>query len=365
MKHCYVLLSILLLLSQLAAAQISLDTVARPSPITLYGYIDGYYGYDFPHPDNTSRPGFFYSHNRQNEFTVNQALIGLRYDDGNIRGALGLQAGTYPEANYAAEPTLLRSIYEAYAGFRPLKKTWLDIGVFGAHVGFESAISKDNWTVTHSLAAEGSPYYEAGARFTYKASDKLTLTALALNGWQNIRDNNRAKSVGTQVQWRPTEKLLFNYSTLFGNEQPQDSVRRFRYFHDFYVTYTATSRLQALLWFDIGKQEKRRPDTKDDTWHTTAAIVRYQLSPQWFVAARGEYYYARNGVVVRDLGPTPNEPDYFVRGGSLNFDYRPNKHVLARLEGKILNARNPIFANTDGAFRHTYGNLTSTIALSF
>jgi len=365
MKHCYTLILGLLVMSRFAAAQVSLDTTTRASPLTLYGYIDGYYGYDVPHPNNTARPGFFYSHNRQDEFTVNQALIGLRYNDNSVRGALGLQAGTYPEANYAAEPVVLRHIYEAYAGFRPLKKAWLDIGVFGSHIGYESAISKDNWTVTHSLAAEGSPYYEAGARFTYEASAKLTLTALALNGWQNIRDNNRAKAVGTQVQWRPTSKLLFNYSTFFGNEQPQDSVRRQRYFHDFYVTYAATSRLSALLLFDIGKQQRRRSFADDDTWHTGAAIVRYQLAPQWFAALRGEYYYARNGVVVRELGPTPNDPDFFVRGGSLNVDYRPNKHASLRLEGKVLNARNAIFFKTNGQLVHTYGNLTSTVALSF
>ena len=366
MKHRYcLLLTGLLLLPYLAGAQIALDTTARPaSPLTLYGYVDGYFGLDFPHPNTTARPGFFYSHNRQDEFTVNQALIGLRYDDGQLRGALGLQAGTYPEANYAAEPVLLRNLYEAYAGFRPLKKTWLDIGVFSSHIGYESAISKDNWTVTHSLAAEGSPYYEAGARFTYEASNKLTLTGLVLNGWQNIRDNNRGKAIGTQLQWHINDRLLFNYSTFFGNEQPQDSVKRYRYFHDFYLTYAATSRLQTLFWFDVGTQQRRRTP-KDDTWHTAAVIVRYRLAPQWFVAARGEYYYARDGVVVRDISPTPNAPDFFTRGASLNFDYRPGPHLAVRLEGKFLNARNPIFADANGSAGRNYGNLTSTIALSF
>jgi hypothetical protein len=355
-----------LLLAGPAQAQVAAPTFpADTAKLTVYGYLDGYYGFDFPHPSSTQRPDFFYSHNRQDEFTVNQALIGLRYDNGQVHGAVGLEAGTYPEANYAAEPVLLRNIYEAYAGFRPFKKAWFDIGVFGSHIGYESAISKDNWTVTHSLAAEGSPYYEAGAKLSYELSPKVTVTGLVLNGWQNIRDNNRAKSLGTQVQWRPSAKWLLNSSTFYGNEQPQDSIRRLRYFHDLYVTYTPNARVSVLALFDIGWQERARPGQPDTPWHTAQLVLRYHLGPRWTTALRGEYYYAQYGVVVRYLAPTPAQRDFFVRGASLNFDYAPSAHVLVRLEGKFLNSQNTRFPTTDATPARNYGNLTSTVALSF
>ncbi|OGX85101.1 porin [Hymenobacter glacialis] len=360
------LLPLALGLARPAAAQLpAADTTAT---VQLYGYVDGYFGLDSPAPTNTRRPGFLYSHNRQNEFTVNQALVGARYDDGRVRGALGLQAGTYPEANYAAEPQVLQHIYEAYAGFRPLRRAWLDVGVFGSHIGYESAISQNNWTLTHSLAAEGSPYYEAGARFTYEASPKWTLTALALNGWQNIRETNRAKALGTQVQWRPSARWLLNSSTFYGNEQPTDSGKLRRYFHDFYLTYTATARLSVLALFDIGTQQARRAGQGHDSWHTGALILRYRLGRQpgspFTAALRGEYYFAKNGVVVRDAGPEAAEPDFFVRGGSLNFDYAPSRRVLVRLEGKVLNGRNSLYFPAKQSSARTYGNLTGTIALS-
>ena len=361
MKH--LLLWGVALLARPALAQT--PAPADTTHLTVYGYLDGYYGFDFPHPASTLRPDFIYSHNRQDEFTVNQALIGVRYDDGQVRGALGLEAGTYPEANYAAEPVLLRNIYEAWAGFRPFQKAWFDIGVFGSHIGYESAISKDNWTVTHSLAAEGSPYYEAGAKLTYELSPKVTVTGLVLNGWQNIRDNNRAKSIGTQVQWRPSAKWLVNSSTFYGNEQPQDSARRRRYFHDLYATYTPNARWSVLALFDIGWQSRPRPGAPATPWHTAVLIARRRLAPRWAVAARAEYYYAKYGVVVRFLTPTPAQRDFFVRGGSLNLDYAPNPRVLVRLEGKLLNSRNARFVSDRGPNTTNYGNLTSTVALSF
>ena len=76
-------------------------------PLTTYGFVDAYYGFDFNHGNTNVRPGFLYSHNRQNEFTVNNAVLGMRYDDGKVRGALGIHAGTYVSANYAAEDQVL------------------------------------------------------------------------------------------------------------------------------------------------------------------------------------------------------------------------------------------------------------------
>ncbi|RFP65126.1 porin [Hymenobacter lapidiphilus] len=359
-------LSLALLAAGGATAQTAAtDSVATANPLTFYGFVDGYYGYDFKNNNTQSRPGFLYSHNRQNEFTINQGVVGLRYDNGQVRGAIGLHAGSYVSANYAAEDQVFKHIYEGYAGFRPFEKAWLDVGVFASHIGFESALSKDNWTLTRSLMAENSPYYEAGARFTYEVAPQLTLTALALNGWQNLQDNNQGKALGTQIQWRPTARLLINSSGFYGNEQPQDSVRRRRYFHNFYASYAATDRLSLALVFDVGKQESERRGDKADTWHTGAAFVRYQLAPKWSATARAEYYNAERGVIIRTISPLPADTDFKIKAASLNLDYAPTANVVFRVEGRVMDAKRPIFEQRDNRTSDTYGNLTSSIALSF
>jgi hypothetical protein len=339
--------------------------IATPNPLTFYGFVDGYYGYDFKHAATQDRPGFLYSHDRQNEFTINNAIIGMRYDNGQVRGALGLHAGTYVAANYAAEDQVFKHIYEAYAGFRPFQKAWLDAGIFGSHIGFESAISKDNWTLTRSLMAENSPYYEAGVRFTYEVDPKLTLTGLVLNGWQNIRENNQKKAVGTQIQWEPTDKLLINSSTFYGNEQPQDLAWRRRYFHNFYATYAAIDRLSLAVVFDVGKQERAQDGRKDDTWHTGAAFVRYKLTDKWSTTLRGEYYNADRGVIINSVFPTDFDQDVKIRAASLNLDYAPTSNVVVRLEGRSFRSPKPFLTDRNGQLTDNYGNLTSSIAISF
>ncbi|ALW85189.1 hypothetical protein AUC43_08840 [Hymenobacter sedentarius] len=337
---------------------------AAPNPLSYYGAVDAYYGYDFGNDGSNFRPDFLYSHNRQNEFSVNQAVVGVRYNNDRVRGAIGLHAGSYVDANYGSEDLTMRHLYEAYAGFRPFKKAWLDAGIFTSHIGFESAISKENWTLTRSLMADNSPYYEAGARFTYEPDPKLTLTALVLNGWQIIRESNENKALGTQIQWKPSAKLLLNSSTFVGIEGPTGTAQYRRYFHDFYLTYAATDRLSVAGVFDVGKQATAVYG-KHDTWHTGAAFVRYKLADRWAATARAEYYYAERGVVIRGITPNPGSPDFRAGGGSLNLDYAPAPNVLLRLEGRYLRGRAPVFQRADDPTADSYGNLTSSLAISF
>ncbi|WP_400193917.1 outer membrane beta-barrel protein [Hymenobacter sp. B81] len=354
----------------LGAAGQQADSVQAPPaaaapPLTFFGYVEGYYGYDFRHARQPRRPAFLYAHARQNEFSINNALVGLRYEQGHVRAAAGLHAGTYVAANYAAEEAALRPIYEAYAGFRPFRRTWLDVGIFSSHLGFESAIGKDNWTLSRSLMAENSPYYEAGARLTYEASPRLTLTALVLNGWQNIGETNGAKALGTQVQWKPTARLVLNSSSFYGNEQPRDSVRRRRYFHHAYASYAATRRLSLAVVADVGWQESEPTRPRADTWHTAALLARFQLAAGWHAALRGEYYRAGRGVIIRAAAPRGAAANLLVRGASLNLDHAPSANLLVRVEGRLLSAPTALFDRSTARPTRSYVNVTTSLACSF
>lgn len=98
--------------------------------IKISGYIETYYGYDFNKPEDNNRPGFVYSHNRHNEVNLNLGFIKANYDNGTVRGNLALMTGTYANANLAAEPGVLKNIFEANGGYK-LSKTinlWIDAG---------------------------------------------------------------------------------------------------------------------------------------------------------------------------------------------------------------------------------------------
>ena len=171
------------------------------NPLQVSGYLETYFAYDFANPENHTRPSFLYSYNRHNEVALNLGLIKLSYQKQNLRSNIALMAGSYPNSNLAAEPGVLKNIYEANIGFKlsESKNVWIDAGVFSSHIGFESAIGKDCWNLTRSILAENSPYYESGVKVSYTTkNEKLLVSGLILNGWQRMQrvNGNNTPAVG-------------------------------------------------------------------------------------------------------------------------------------------------------------------------
>lgn len=332
--------------------------------LNISGYAEAYYQYDFNKPADNNRPGFIYSHNRHNEFNLNLGFIKANYTAARVRANLALAAGTYMNANYSAEPGVLKNIYEANVGVKLSKKKniWLDAGIMPSHIGFESAVSKDCWTLTRSILADNSPYFEAGAKLTYNSDNgKWLLSGMALNGWQRIArvNGNSLMSWGTQIQYKPSDKFLLNYSTFIGTDKP-DSARLSRLFHNVYGILNMTDKFAITAGFDIGTEEKT-PDSDDkNTWYSPVLILKYAVSDKWAIAVRGEYYSDENGVIIAT--GTPN--GFKTTGFSLNIDHSPAKNVLVRLEARNLSGKDEIFVKPLGATNNNTF-ITSSIAVSF
>ena len=76
------------------------DTTGNPR-VTLEGYVDTYFAFDFNQPKDANRP-YFVSQHRQNEFNVNLAYLSLKYASDRVRATFTPGFGTYMNANYAA-----------------------------------------------------------------------------------------------------------------------------------------------------------------------------------------------------------------------------------------------------------------------
>ncbi len=319
------------------------DTVTKPGNLTIGGYAELYYGFDFNKPSDNTRPGFVYSHNRHNEVNANLAFIKANYDNGSVRANLALMAGTYANANLAAEQGVLKNVFEANAGIKLSKSAnlWLDAGIFGSHIGFESAISKDCWVLTRNISSENTPYYETGAKLTYTTNDgKLTVAGLYLNGWQRInrQDGNSSPAGGVQVYYKATDKITLNYSNYIGTEGA-DSVNVRRVYNNFYSIFQFTDKLGITAGFDYGTQQKTKGSNETNHILSPVAIARYLFAEKWAIAGRFEYYRDKNGAIIAT--GTPNGFD--TKGYSLNIDYAPVSNALVRLEGKVYNSKDKIF----------------------
>lgn len=358
----YYLLLVLLATGNMAFSQ------ALEKPLIIEGYGEVYYGFDFHNPENSTRPDFVYSHNRHNEVTVNLAMLRAMYNKGRVRANIGLMTGTYANANLTAEPGVIKNIYEANVGVRLHKKRdlWIDAGIFESHIGPEGAISMDCPNLTRSMIAEGSPYYEAGVRLSYRSlNQKWYIALLHLNGWQRIQrvPGNSLPAGGLQITRTPNKNITFNISTFVGSDFP-DSIRRMRYFVDLYTTMKFWKKFEFTAAIDLGMQEVNHftPDTYDE-WLGTALILRYKATDRSTFVLREERFYDPYSVIHSTDAGNPG-PGFNVWSATLGYDRWITKNVLWRIEGRAFVAEDAIFNDGTYLYNDNY-LLTTSLAVRF
>lgn len=278
-------------LAQRAGAQSATDSTVS---VTFSAFVDTYFAFDFNRPRTLDRP-FTTQAARHNEFNVNLAHVAAALSGPRVRARLALQAGTSVAVNYAGEPrvgqtsggTLSRHLQEATVGVQVAPRLWLDGGIFWSHMGSESFVSGENMTYTRSLIAEGSPYYQAGAKLTWEATPTVVAQVNLVNGWQNISETNGDKSIGARVDWTTTPTLSLSAYNYIGNDAPSDSPRQLRLFQGVSAKVVASERLTLQGTFDVGAQ-----DVGDawGRWHGGALIARLQTTPTTALVARVERY---------------------------------------------------------------------------
>jgi hypothetical protein len=322
---------------------------------TFSGYLETYYSYDFnPNGIETKLP-FMYNHNRHNEFNVNIGLLRTKFEYGNMYANIAIQSGAYVVDNYASEK--IQNINEAFIGiyFDTMKKHVLEAGILPSYIGFESATTATNLTLTRSILAENSPYFMTGIKYNFKPSDKWIFAALLTNGWQRIAKPNKnlAPSFGSQIVYKPSEEASFNWSTFVGKEFNGTSFDM-RYFSNLFFDQKWNSKWRTIAGFDLGVQ--KLSNNQSATWLSPVIIVQYEIHPKWQTAFRAEYYKDAKNVIIATSVP------FETTGFSFNIDYLPNAKVKLRNEIRYLNNKNSVFGMEPNLMA---SSLFTTTSLSF
>ena len=352
--------SFLLALSSVAFAQ-----EVEKNPLTFSGYAETYFQYDANNPDNNARPGFIYSHNRNNEISLNLGLIKASYETEKVRANVALAAGSYMNANYAAESGVLKNIYEANVGFKVLKNQnlWITAGILPSHIGYESAVGADCFTLTRSIMAENSPYFEAGAKITYiSPSGKWELSGLYLNGWQRIQrvDGNTTPAFGHQLIYKPSSKITLNSSSFIGNDKPDD-LRQKRYFHDLYGQFELTSKVKLIAGFDMGWEQSAPQNDNYNKWYGASLMAQIIATDKLNFAVRGEYYQDKKGVIIA----TGTANGFETYGVSANADYKISSNFVWRIEVKNYSSEDAIFIKNAIDTAYNSFSIATSLAINF
>lgn len=326
--------------------------------VQFSAYNELYFSYDFRQTGKSVKPGFIYNHKRNSTLANNLLLASAKYSDDKVRANVALMLGDYATYNLAAEPTWAKVLNEAHIGLLLSKKsnTWLDVGLLPSHIGIESAIGFDNWTLTRSLLAENSPYFETGIKLSGQAMQKkMMISALILNGWQKIKRPNYIKkpSYGLQLQYKPSAKHLLNYSNFIGTDKP-DSVAGIRHFHNFYAQFEPSASFGLQLGMDMGFEKNRK--NKYATWFAPMLVIQQKLGEKINLAGRIEYYSDKTEAIIN----TSQGIGFQTLGLSSNIDFTFSEKIKCRLEAKKYYAKQAVFVDNTAK---DYFILTSSVCL--
>lgn len=319
------------------------------------GYGELYYSYDFSNPAGHEKAAYLYNHKRHNELNLNLAFARAAYTAKRLRSNVALMVGNYAEYNLSNEPAWARFLYEANMGIKITAKTntWLEAGIFPSHIGFESAISADCPTLTRSLVAENSPYYEAGVRLNHtNRNGTLVMNLLLLNGWQHIRkpDGMQYPALGMQVNYQPSANVQLNYSNFIGSDKP-DSLNTLRIYQDVYAILKPHPKVSVTAGFDLGMESA--PGMANAYWYSPVLILQYILNSRNRIALRCEHFEDGQEAVIA----APNGNGFSLSGLSLNADHIFYDRVCWRVEGKVFSPELNLAGNNY--------SLTSNISIRF
>lgn len=324
---------------------------------TFSGFVETFYSYDFNENLADTKLPFMYNYNRHNEFNVNIGLLRAKVEYENAYASLALHSGTYVDDNYANEK--IKYLNEAYVGlYLDKSKTHaIEVGILPSYIGFESATTATNLTLTHSILAENSPYFMTGAKYNYKPSDKWNFAVLLTNGWQRISKPQKdvAPSFGTQIVYKSNANSSLNWSTFIGKEFNGIDFTM-RYFSNLYFDKKWNDKWRTIAGFDYGLQDFNTTNGSSASWLSPVIIAQYSINPKWQTAFRTEYYQDDKNVII-----TTND-EFKTLGFSLNLDYLPNSKVKLRTEARYFDSKKDIFVKGSN-FVNT--NFFWTTSLSF
>lgn len=275
------------------------------------------------------------------------AIAGLQYSSGTLRARIGLQAGTFVEANYLGPDAPYRFLHEAWADIQLVDDLSLKAGVFPSHIGNESMISSECRTLTRSLIADFTPYYESGVVLTWTRGI-VSMSALALNGWQRIVDDNGHPAFGTQVVLSPDSITTVNWSSFVGREREADGQDRLRIHNDVWIARTfGDLHVSALCDVTV------RQAIGTDVAIATNVQGRYGITDRISLAARAEYVNDPQNILFPLVGGSS------ILSWSAGIDVLAQSAVKLRGEVRHFTSKAKLWTgNTDG------DNLVVTLGMS-
>lgn len=146
------------------------------------------------------------------------------------------------------------------------------------------------------------PTTHMGFRSIYVMNKKLSFYAGVNNGWDNIRDTDRRKTLELSVAYIPDSIFSFNITGYSGGARLQDKTDfgpvSIRNLLDMVVSINVTKKLTLIANYDYGTQDQAALPNNiigRAIWQGIAGYANYKFNDTWRSSLRGEFFDDRDG----------------------------------------------------------------------
>lgn len=335
-------------------------TIIESLPFTVSGYVDAYYSHDNDYSNTLDRfPGVS---PQRDEYRLNIAQLSLKYYKHNVRGNITLQYGDEPDVFWSPDRKILQ---EANVGFSPYENLWIDAGYFLTHIGTESIRPMENVFSSFSMVTFYEPFPQAGAVISY-TTRRFNGAFWIINGYGQIADNNKNKSLGLSLTWWPFKNVSMSYNNIAGNESPDLNNQKQRLYNNFIIKANLGENWNIIFNNDFCLQQKSKIDDSTAIGSMIGGFltVKYTFNdPKYSIAWRGEYFSDFDGIFSPIYSISPLERSGLMCfGPSLAFEYKPMPNAYVRLEGRYLQTWRDLNIFSDYKNYRVDGSVTMGVA---
>src|SRR3989442_3845336 len=329
-----------LALAQAARAP-TLSQVLDASGINVSGYLDAGYSYA---NRNVEAGGFsnrvFDSQN--NSFALHQfGLQVAKQPSRGFGGVVNITVGSDAQVIHAFPETTdpagsMFDITQAYGQYSTGGLT-LMAGKFVTLAGSEVIWSPSNSNFSRSILFGAIPFTHTGVRAGYAVSDTVSLYGGLNNGWDQLTDANKGKTVELGASIIPNKKLTINVTGYFGQERattpgapPASGVAQDqRQLLNVVATYTINNRMSA--GGEVLSVSQDRAVGGAAKYNGLAGYFTYNLNREWRVSGRLETFDDKNGFHFAPAAPFATS-DTKYKEVTATLAYLPNSSVELRGE---------------------------------
>ena len=339
----------------------TLDKVLEASGLSVTGYMD--VGYTYANK-NIEAPAFstrvFDSQN--NSFALHQlGLTIAKQPKEGFGGLVNLTIGKDAQVIHSF-PDTSASTFDITQGYAQYASGPITViaGKYATMHGTEVIASPGNANISRSLLFGAEPFTHTGLRGTWALNDQYSLMLGVNNGWDQLTDANKGKTLELGATLNPIKPLAITLSGMSGKEVitpggvavPEGT----RTSINAVASYTIIDPLSVGLEFLSVSQDNTVGGTSKGKYSGAAGYVSYSFIPKLKGTVRLETFTDKDGLRFNLPVDTPDpaaSPAKKFMEATVTVAYLPSDAFELRGEVRQDQADNKAFVDSKGQFSKT------------